>query len=491
MAQLFYQYTPTPLPHPGSDSQTTLFKEWLRVCEEQHNHQFNYKAGFPTRVLDVGTPEHPQIRLCDGTKAISKRYVALSHCWGTEQCFKTLKNNINDFKKEIGFKELPRTFQDAVKVTRDLGFRYLWIDSLCIIQDDLLDWEQEAASMEHVFSSAIVTIAASSAKSSAEGFLLAQRKQQTPVIIKTASNGTAFICKSIDDFHRDVEMSPLNKRGWVLQERALARRTLHFTSSQVYWECGNGIHGESLMKLVKAAFLGDSDFPNSALGYFKGARILLFQNLYRTYSALNFTHVTDRSIAIKGLEERLVKAFNTKGGFGIFERYLHRSLLWQRESDSPLVRITDPPGTHIPSWSWMAYSGRISYLEAPFDGINWQDYVQSPLTSESGVKQHWKADQISIVGYMLRGPMRKLNLEATELGGRITFDQEERATVRDLGCIVLGVKRLASLSAIAEHYVLIIEPISSGDTTQYKRAGVGILLPEHMSEDAGIEVVVS
>ncbi|CCF40692.1 hypothetical protein CH063_00363 [Colletotrichum higginsianum] len=491
MAQLFYPSTPTLLPQPGSDFQIALFKEWLRVCQEQHSHQFKCEDEFPTRVLDVGTPEHPQIRLRDGTEAISKRYVALSHCWGAEPCFKTLRNNIDHFKKHIEFEELPKTFRDAVKVTRALGFRYVWIDSLCIIQDDLLDWEREAASMGHVFSSASVTIAASSARSSAEGFLPAKREWQPRVTIRTASKGTAFICMSINDFHQDVEKSALNKRGWVLQERALARRTLHFTSSQVYWECGNGIHCESMMKLGKAAFLGDSDFPNSALGYFKGARILLFQNLYQTYSALDFTHMTDRSIAIKGLEERLVKAFNTKGGFGIFERYLHRSLLWQRDSESALVHITHPPGRHIPSWSWMAYSGRISYLEAPFDRIEWQDHVQSPLTSESGLKQHWKADQVSVVSHTLRGPMRKLKLEATELDERITFDQEERTAVRDLRCIVLGVKRLASLSAIAEHYVLIIKPASSGETNQYTRAGVGSLLPEHISEDAEIEVFVS
>lgn len=109
--------------------------------------------------------------------------------------------------------------------------------------------------MEQVFSSATCTIAATSAGSSAEGFLFPEREKRPFVALNTKSNGTAFVCKSIDNFHADVEEAVLNKRGWVLQERALSRRTLHFTSSQVYWECGHGIHCESLVKLVKLVSL--------------------------------------------------------------------------------------------------------------------------------------------------------------------------------------------------------------------------------------------
>ncbi|KAF4865093.1 Proline-rich receptor-like protein kinase PERK9 [Colletotrichum siamense] len=306
------------LSQPLSDFQITLFKEWLRVCDEEHNHQFESEVELPTRVLDVGTNENPILRLHEKQRSTFGQYVALSHCWGTGQHFKTLKSNIDKFRQCIDFEELPRTFKEAIEVTRKLKFRYLWIDSLCIIQDDPTDWEREAASMEHVFSSASITIAASSARSSSEGFLPTRKEQQSFLAIKAPSGGTLFIRKSIDNFRRDVEESALNQRGWVLQERALARRIIHFTSSQVYWECGLGVHCETLMKLRnrRAAFLGDSDFPNSALAYFKGARILLFQSLYQTYSTLGFSHVPDRSTAIRGLEERLLKAFGSKGGFG-------------------------------------------------------------------------------------------------------------------------------------------------------------------------------
>ncbi|KAF4825353.1 Serine/threonine-protein kinase Nek7 [Colletotrichum tropicale] len=236
---------------PSSDFQIALLKQWIRVCDGEHNHQFDSHTKLPTRILDLGTAEKPLLCLRDGVGLGVAPYVALSHCWGTGNRFITLKSNLEEHKKHIGLDLLPETFKDAVRITRALSYRFLWIDSLCIVQDDLEDWENEAASMEQVFSSANVTIAASSSPSSEEGFLSVKRDQTASVTVRTPSNGTGFICKSIDTFHRDVESSVLNNRGWVFQERALSRRTIHFTSSQVYWECGSGIHCESLMKLTK------------------------------------------------------------------------------------------------------------------------------------------------------------------------------------------------------------------------------------------------
>ncbi|KXH67560.1 serine/threonine protein kinase [Colletotrichum salicis] len=296
------------LPETGSSQQFILLNEWLRVCDEQHNHGIDSRTELPTRVLDVGTDPNSTIRLCDGKALPLERYIALSHCWGlnSQAQVRTLKENINAFRVQIDFGILPKSFQDTVKITRALGLRYLWIDSLCIIQNDKQDWAFEATRMEHVFSSAYCTIAATAASSSAEGFLR-QKAQHPFVTLKGRNGGFNFVRKSIDDFHQDVEQAVLNQRGWVLQERALSRRTLHFTGSQVYWECGKGVHCESLMRLSnrQAALLGDSDFPKSALEYFKGGRIVTFQTLYHMYSRLAFTVPSDRSIGIKGLEERL------------------------------------------------------------------------------------------------------------------------------------------------------------------------------------------
>ncbi|KAK0370837.1 serine/threonine protein kinase [Colletotrichum limetticola] len=470
------------LPGTGSPEQYVLLNEWLRVCDEQHSHGVDDRTELPTRVLDVGTDPNSTIHLCEGKFLPLERYTALSHCWGvnSQAQVRTLKENIDVFRKRIDFGILPKSFQDAVKITRALGLRYLWIDSLCIIQNDKQDWAFEATRMEHVFSSAYVTIAATAASSSAEGFLR-QKAKHPFVTLEGPDSGFTFVRKSIDDFHQDVEQAVLNQRGWVLQERALSRRTLHFTASQVYWECGKGVHCETLMKLSnrQAALLGDSDFPKSALEYFKGGRIMTFQTLYQMYSRLAFTVPSDRSIGIKGLEERLVKDFVTKGGFGIFDEYLQRSLLWQKALDASLDRISYPPGRRVPSWSWMAYQGPIAYLEAPFEHINWTKDIVTPFNTDSGKKTHWEVSEGSEIP-LLRGVASRISLDAIELLKRVRFDESKLHTIDQLRCIVIGKEKTEGLTREPEHYVLVIVRLSGEQGGRYERVGVGRLLAEHI-----------
>jgi hypothetical protein len=244
------------LPEQLGEIQITLMKQWLRLCDENHKHQplgaMEIESRLPTRVIDVGN-DAVSLTLClsDGNDRAGK-YIALSHCWGNEQGKRlcTYRHNIQEHKQHIDFDRLPKTFQDAVRITRALNIQFLWIDSICIIQDDEEYWRTESGCMGDVFSAAYCTLAASSGTSSAAGFL-GSRKTRQCVTIRTRSAGTIYVCEAIDDFHRDVEEGALNKRGWVLQERALSRRLIHFTATQVYWECGAGIRCETLATLYK------------------------------------------------------------------------------------------------------------------------------------------------------------------------------------------------------------------------------------------------
>lgn len=246
------------LPELGKQQQFKLLDRWIHLCDTTHNCNSVQKHkghvdSMPTRVLHVGTVENPCLRLVETGDSIKNKYIALSHCWGKlskEQKFVTSADNLDNRKGDIPFDEMPKNFQDAVRATRSLGVTYLWIDSLCIIQEDEADWEVESAKMEEVFSSAYCTIAASSAQSSLEGFL-GDRAPRAYVTVHPKQGGVLYLAEAIDDFQGHVEQSVLNSRGWVLQERALSRRTLHFTSIQVYWECGQGIYCETLAQLLK------------------------------------------------------------------------------------------------------------------------------------------------------------------------------------------------------------------------------------------------
>lgn len=246
------------LPDSASPQQFKLINEWIHLCDTSHNcasarEQEGHIDSMPTRVIFVGTVENPCLRLIETRNNTWDKYIALSHCWGNlknVQRFITSASNFDSRKDEIPLDEMPKTFQDAVRVTRALGVAYLWIDSLCIIQEDEEDWEVESAKMQEVFSSAYCTIAASSARSSLDGFL-GDRTPRSCATIHTSQGPVLYLAEAIDDFRGHVEQSVLNSRGWVLQERALSRRTIHFTSTQTYWECGHGIYCETLAQLRK------------------------------------------------------------------------------------------------------------------------------------------------------------------------------------------------------------------------------------------------
>jgi len=187
------------------------------------------------------------------------RYVALTHRWGDPSLhggFHSLSHEkLERWKTHLDLKMLPRTFQDAVRITRGLGIRYLWVDALCIIQDDLEDLQAQIGKMEDVFRCAYVTLSATCATGSDDGFLKTDRRMRRHYPLsytnQLGSLDMIYLCDPIDDFERHVEHSALSQRGWVFQERALSRRIIHFTEVQVYWECGKGIRCETLSTQYK------------------------------------------------------------------------------------------------------------------------------------------------------------------------------------------------------------------------------------------------
>jgi hypothetical protein len=247
------------LPRAGSLTHLKVLNDWLHQCDKQHSC-FPVDVNFtPTRLIDVGELGSDAVRLLDHGQTQparqEERYIALSHRWGAPQHhakFCTYKSNIDSFKRGIDVSQLPQTFQDAVMVTRGLGLRRLWIDSICIVQDDPDDWDTESKFMERVFSSSYCTIAASCASGSSDGFLK-PRPERGCVAMQApgGENATYYVCDAIDDFNDHVDQSELNQRGWVLQERALSRRTIYFTEMQTYWECGGGVRCETMAMMKK------------------------------------------------------------------------------------------------------------------------------------------------------------------------------------------------------------------------------------------------
>ncbi|CAN9109473.1 unnamed protein product [Alternaria alternata] len=208
----------------------------------------------PTRLIYVGKDGDNIVHLqeMEGKNVVS--WIALSYRWGDSSPFSITRQNLHNHIEGMELSALPQTFQDAIKVTRALGHKYLWIDSLCIIQGEDGDFNEESNRMENVYGGAYCVLAASCAADQRSGFLL-PRVARTSVALnhegRAGDGGTIYVCSFIEDFRSHVLQGALNKRGWFLQQHALARRTVFFTEHQMYWECGHGVRCETMIKMTK------------------------------------------------------------------------------------------------------------------------------------------------------------------------------------------------------------------------------------------------
>jgi hypothetical protein len=172
--------------------------------------------------------------------------MTLSHCWGKAEVLELTENTIDILRAGISVEQLPRLYQEAVAITRKLGIRYLWIDSLCIIQRQKIskdpDWLREASMMGTVYSNSYCNIAAMDAEDSfGQCFFEKQARDVRPheVIVEWHYNGPMPFYL-IDERSMETGFSedkPLSKRAWVLQEQLLAPRALLFGKTQVHWQC--------------------------------------------------------------------------------------------------------------------------------------------------------------------------------------------------------------------------------------------------------------
>jgi hypothetical protein len=180
------------------------------------------------------------------------QYVTLTHCWGkTVAPLHTTTRNLPYMEAQIPFDKLPKSFQDAVIVCRKLGISYLWIDTLCILQDSQEDWERQSGLMGAIYHDSTLTLAASGALDSSDGLFIPNESRDYVALPRGFGNskGQAYACPSswthlfhsfnIHRSHPDtVVRNALSKRAWAYQEQVLARRTLRFMQGVMNWTCG-------------------------------------------------------------------------------------------------------------------------------------------------------------------------------------------------------------------------------------------------------------
>jgi hypothetical protein len=263
--------------------------------------------------------------------------------------------------------KLPKTFRDAVNVTRALGIQYIWIDSLCIVQDDMGDWEQEAAKMASIYEGSFLTLAAVDSYNSNGGLFL---ETVTPPVHfefrpRAASGSkTAFIRtllqprSNYDKLH--LHNAPLYRRGWVFQEMMLSPRSIHFREHQMYWRCAAGLRSED-------GTLDESQEKHGHLNLFDkvGRRKYDFSKPSSSngtwwtwveyYTSRMLTKQEDRIPAMTGMIRHFQRLTGDKPILGLWEKSFITDLNWGYSG-----QVTNAP-LMGPSWSWLSHSGQNTY----------------------------------------------------------------------------------------------------------------------------------
>lgn len=344
-----------------------MIQEWIQECQNAHpNCNTDNSSILPSRLIDVGgkhSPLLPHLVITEiGTSTIGP-YCALSYCWGqTTIGVKAVGANLSMQCLQIDAGACPKTLHDAMIITRNLGVQYLWIDALCIIQDDPLDWEKESAKMASIFKNAYLTIAASSVADCNGGCFLNSLKPSRickQVLGEPGSSSycTTFVRSSVLA-SAPINSDPLNKRGWTLQETLLSTRVLHFTADQVFWQCRtrltseDGTHDRDLSALTLDNLNGKR-LPWHAISTHKLRTDKdIYQTWYmtaRNYSSRKLTYPSDKVAAFAGLTKYFQELNGDCSILGLWKKDIIRQLAW-RAPDTVDVSRND----FLLSWSWLS-----------------------------------------------------------------------------------------------------------------------------------------
>lgn len=329
-----------------------MISDWLTDCVTTHEScQTTKDLVVPRRLIEVTD----KLRLTYwNSLPPGETYAALSHCWGTSPGLMTTVGNLRLFEIYIDPPTLPQTFRDAIEVTRRLKIKYLWIDALCIIQDSQEDWRAEAAKMGHYYRNAHLTISALDAPDGSTGFLTKERVSPTAYIDDRESWRVSGL--SWKDTFRQ---SPLSRRGWVLQERLLSRRVLHYGREEVLWEC-MGCSARERTTRFSEEDTGKRIIRKHYLGDAASVQIQQWYDIVCQYSGLDLTFDTDVFAAIGGIARTFRNATGMKYAAGLWWEHLPYGFLWYCESTK--LRA----GSSVaPSWSWASRRGPVKMLCDP------------------------------------------------------------------------------------------------------------------------------
>ncbi|KAF4630552.1 hypothetical protein G7Y89_g7584 [Cudoniella acicularis] len=349
-----------------SDSCFEMTSQWLEICKSEHKFcSWNDNHVLPARIINVGSDSKDPFLVT--TNGETGSWATLSHCWGGEVSITTTNETLELRQRGIPMEDLPRSFQDAVIFTRKLGLKYIWIDSLCIIQDSRDDWNRESVKMYDIYSYAAINISAAAAKNARETIFKSRSESKLqPLITIPCFSNKKKLQGSVSIRHctcgTGVYREPLHRRAWVLQESILSPRRIDFASDQVYWTCRTNARSEAFPLEetydIEILIVSPRDLFRMPLGEYEPHPQIHSIGPYNTpmswwsksqhlYFHREVTINDDLLPAIAGIAAKIAERTGYTYKAGLWAEDFHRGLLWQASHPSEKIEATT-----VPSWSW-------------------------------------------------------------------------------------------------------------------------------------------
>jgi hypothetical protein len=455
----------------------------------------------PKRVIDISSS---QVRLHE-TDNEFENYVCLSHCWGPiKPSCRTTSETYASNQICIGWDTLPTTFRDAIDFTRRLGFRYIWIDSVCIIQDNLTDWAEQSATMASIYENAYVTLCATASLNDHFGCYYdvpsCWREEKLQVAKRDGKKYEVYIRFDLEKQHvpawhdalggRNATRFPLMARAWTYQERLLSRRLVHFMKGEIMWECSElsdcqCTQGDMEKRSPFMQYHSSKAYHRQAIQSTDRKTVEKYWNdIIFAYSGLHLTLDKDKLPALSGVAKQML---SIRPGdeylAGLWKKTILSDLRWCLWGENS----KRPAKYRSPSWSW-----------ASIDGIFNIEYYDA--NSKSAINDHANCVDVSITpagadstgevssGYLVldaptqiatlkdnpdsRGSWDKWSLEAGSLA--VNFKPDCKADFA-VGSLKIGEKllclRLGESQGSSDMCLVLKQRGVEGATPLYQRVG--------------------
>jgi hypothetical protein len=335
-------------------------REWLEACDASHKKCGPRKSdSLPTRLVSI-SGEVVRLESTE-TWTSSPPYATLSYCWGDLDFLTTTTSMLGEFLTQIPVDRLPQTFKDAIQIVRALRIDYIWIDSLCIVQDSDADWRKESSRMSDVYGSSYINIAASSAVNPGAGCFTKPQVMCDAVEAKVNISGQEYECWFYhigNTYVSAVEKSHLMSRAWAVQEKLLPTRSIHFGDRGAFWECRSSVGLEGLPNLFDGAISGQS-LASLTYDLVDATEFEMYQRWKRVvtaYSIANLTLSRDKLPGLAGIARH----------FGDYKQCEYLAGMWRdARFDAQLCWcIFGPqprPEWRAPTWSWASVDGCASF----------------------------------------------------------------------------------------------------------------------------------